>query len=157
MLMVFWVLSALLCLAALGFVLPWIRSPKVMCLVIGIILGGAYGLYWQQGSSQYLSGFYSKEGQSQREKRNEFRILLTEFRKEEFRLKLKLEENSEDQDAKWRLWDLLAIKALYNNDQSLAIQYWEKAIPIMPENLRGDFKAKIKTAVDFLRQPETKR
>lgn len=142
MLIIFWISTFLLYVAALAFVLPWIRSTTLKVLIFAILFCGAYGHYWVQGSSPYLAAYYSSEEQLQREKRGEFRVLLSEFRKEEFRLKLRLEENSADQDAEWRLCDLLAIKALYNRDQKLAVQYWDKAIRLMPEHLRDEWKVK---------------
>jgi len=124
----FWISTLLLALGALGFILPWIRVWQGVLIIGGLFLGSLYILYWQGGNSQYLAHYYSKEEALKRIQRIKFRKLLVEFKKEEFRLKLRLQENPADQEAEWRLLDLLAIKAVYNQDYPLALEYWQTAL-----------------------------
>jgi len=137
MVIIFWVITGLLLICALGFILPSIRLWRIKVLVACILSLCAYFLYFQYGKSQYLVHYYSAEEQLQRNKQASFRRLLAEFRKEEFRLKLRLEENPKDLEAEWRLLDLLAIKAIYHRDYSQAIQYWKQALEKIPKNAQN--------------------
>src|SRR5258708_32115326 len=110
----FWVATLLLLVCAFWFVLPWLRSLQDSIFIFFIISLIAYGLYFNLGNARYLSAYYSQDEKLLRLRQVEFRQLLAEFRKEEFRLKLRLEENPNDLDAEWRLLDLLGIKALQN-------------------------------------------
>ncbi|HXH55644.1 MAG TPA: hypothetical protein VNK03_07895 [Gammaproteobacteria bacterium] len=103
----------------------------------------SYGLYGYWGSSRHLPHYYSKEEAHYRLKQADFQVLLAEFRKEEFRLRLRLEQDPKDIDAAWRLLDLFAIKALQDGDRKLAIQYWERALDKVPQHLKPQFKEKI--------------
>lgn len=143
MIIYFWSATALLLLLAFGFFLPWMRSWRLSVFLIFVLSLSSYGLYVYWGSSRYLPHYYSKEEQLYRIKQTDFQLLLAEFRKEEFRLRLRLENNPNDIDAEWRLLDLLAIKALQNNDRKLAIQYWESALGKVPQDLKSQFKEKI--------------
>jgi hypothetical protein len=113
----FWVSTlVLLCLSG-AFFLPWIK-PRVFGLAITSFFAfSAYGLYWHWGSSQYFDQYYSAKEQQFRARQPGLRALLTEFKKEEYRLKLSLEENPKDKDASARLVELLAIKALIEGKQ----------------------------------------
>ena len=103
----------------------------------------SYTLYFHWGSSQYLAEYYAPESELLRQKHKAFRPLLAEFIKEEFRLSARLEENPKDIEAQYRLYDLLAIKALQGGDQKLAAQYWNEAAKIAPEELKKEYEAKV--------------
>ena len=137
MVITFWIITGLLLISAFGFILPWLRSWRIRVLVACLLSLCAYILYFQYGKSQYLVHYYSAEEQLQRNKQASFRKLLAEFRKEEFRLKLRLEENPKDLEAEWRLLDLLAIKAIYHRDYPQAIQYWKQALVKIPKNAQN--------------------
>jgi cytochrome c-type biogenesis protein CcmH/NrfG len=143
MLIYFWVATAILLILAFGFFLPWIRAWRLSVGLICLFSAISYGLYGYWGSSCHLSHYYSQEEMHYRLKQADFQVLLAEFRKEEFRLRLRLEENPKDSEAEWRLLDLLAIKALQDGDRKLAIQYWERALDKVPENFKPQFKEKI--------------
>jgi hypothetical protein len=113
MLIYFWSATAVLLILALGFFVPWMRSWRWSIGLICVISVMSYGLYIYWGSSRYLSHYYSREEQLHRLKQADFQVLLADFRKEEFRLRLRLEQNPKDIDAERRLVDLLAIKALF--------------------------------------------
>lgn len=143
MLIYFWSSTTVLLILALGFFLPWLRSWRLSLFLICVIFASSYGLYIYWGSSRYLPHYYSKEEQLYRLRQTEFQLLLAEFRKEEFRLRLRLERDPNDVDAEWRLLDLLAIKALQDGNRQLAVQYWESALGKVPKGLRSQFKEKI--------------
>ncbi len=135
MVILFWLITFLLLGCAFLFVLPGLRNWRIRILVAMIIAGVIYGLYFQWGNSQRLKVYYSKEDQVLREQQIAFRPMLTEFKKEEFRLRLRLEENPNDNDAEWRLLDLLAIKAITNKEHKLAERYWQAALKKIPEDV----------------------
>jgi len=112
MLLLFWFITLCLFLLALGFVLPWVRAGRLGFLIAGVLCVVSYGLYLHWGSSSYLKQYYSKAEKDIRLKQAEFRILLTEFKKTEFRLRARLEENPNDQDAQQHLLEVLKIKAM---------------------------------------------
>jgi hypothetical protein len=143
MLIYFWLITALLLLFAFACFIPWIHSWRVSICLIIMLSVITYMLYIYWGSSQYLRHYYSAEEQLYRLKQADFQLLLADFRKEEFRLRLKLEQDPKDVDAEWRLLDLLAIKALQANDFKLAVDYWENALDKVPQALKPQFKAKI--------------
>lgn len=130
---IFWMITLLLLLFALAFVLPWIKGLHQKMLISVVLALFTYGLYFYWGNSQHLAYYYSIEEQQQRAKQTEFRKMLAEFRKQEFRLRLRIEENPADVDAEWRLLDLLAIKAIQKSDYALAVQYWQSAIQKIPK------------------------
>lgn len=140
---IFWVTTVLLLILAFGFFLPWIRAWRFSLGLICLFSVISYGLYGYWGSSRDLSHYYSTEEAHYRLKQADFQVLLAEFRKEEFRLRLRLEQDPKDIEATWRLLDLLAIKALQDGDPKLAIQYWESALDKVPEDLKSQFKEKI--------------
>lgn len=143
MIIFFWSSTTVLLILALGFFLPWLRSWRLSLFLICVIFASSYGLYIYWGSSRYLPHYYSKEEQLYRLKQTDFQLLLAEFRKEEFRLRLRLERDPNDIDAEWRLLDLLAIKALQDGNRSLAVQYWKSALGKVPKDLKSQFKEKI--------------
>ncbi len=113
MIILFWVATLLLFFIACGFVVPRLQSLRMILGVIILMAVSVYGLYYSWGNSHYLPQFYSKEQQDARSRLPKMQKLLAEFRKEEYRLRFRLEENPNDQDAEQRLVNLLAIKALY--------------------------------------------
>ncbi len=132
---VFWLITLLLISMSFVFVLPWLRSSFLLMMFTGVfIIIISYVLYFKWGSSQYLQQYYSPQAKLSRVKQLELRLLLAEFRKEEFRLRARLEKNSQDQDAEWRLLDLLAIKAMQDREYPLAIQYWKNALLKIPND-----------------------
>jgi cytochrome c-type biogenesis protein CcmH/NrfG len=145
MLIYFWSATALLLILAFGFFLPWIRAWRFSVGLICLLSVVSYGLYGYWGSSRHLPHYYAKEEVHYRLKQADFQVLLADFRKEEFRLRLRLEQDPKDIDAAWRLLDLLAIKALQDGDRKLAIQYWESALEKVPKHLQPQFKEKILT------------
>lgn len=149
MVIFFWSATALLLLLALVFFLPWMRSWRLSLFLIFVISLTSYGLYVHWGSSQYLAHYYSKDEQLYRVKQQDFQLLLAEFQKQEFRLRLRLEHDPNDRDAEWRLLDLLAIKALQDGDRKLAVQYWQSALGKVPEDLKLEFKQKIQQHQDL--------
>jgi hypothetical protein len=118
MLILFWLITAFLCLVALGFIISILPIGRSSIFIVVIFLGLSYGLYGQWGSSRYLKQYYSQTERNIRQKQLELRMLLTEFRKTEFRLRVRLEENPKDQDAAQHLVELLKIKALLKNPES---------------------------------------
>jgi len=143
--LIFWATTVLLIFFAMTFFVPWLSSQKKIALLIACLFSGTvYALYGYWGSSSLLEQYYSKEAVEASTKQVELRRLMTEFKKEEYRLRFRLEENSKDLDAEWRLLDLLAIKALLENNKSQAKQYWEEALKKSPDNLKEDFKQKLK-------------
>ena len=140
---IFWSITALLLILAFGFFLPWIRAWWFSLGLIFLFAVISYGLYDYWGSSHQLSHYYSKEEAYYRQRQADFQVLLAEFRKEEFRLRLRLEHDPKDIEATWRLLDLLAIKALQDGDPKLAIQYWESALNKVPQHLKPQFEEKI--------------
>ena len=144
MLLLFWAITAFLTLVAIGFFLPWIGSRKLAVMIVVLFSTIVYGLYTHWGSSQLLGSYYSGEDLKVHGKEAKLRRLMTEFKKQEYRLRLRLEENPEEMDAKWRLLDLLAIKALLEGNPDLARQDWEEALKKVPENLKPEFSDKLK-------------
>ncbi len=143
MIIYFWVFTVILLIIAFGCFVPWIRAWRLSLVLMGLFSIVSYGLYTHWGSHQHLAHYYSSEEEAYRLKQAEFQILLAEFRKEEFRLRLRLEQNPQDIAAEWRLLDLLGIKALQNGDAKLAVQYWESAFDKAPTDLKPQFKEKI--------------
>lgn len=143
MLIYFWIATAILLILAFGFFLPWIRAWPLSLGLMCVFSVTSCGLYYYWGSSRHLSHYYSKAEMQYRLKQTDFQVLLAEFRKEEFRLRLRLEQDPKDFDAEWRLLDLLAIKVLQEGNRKLAIQYWEKALDKVPEDLKPQIKEKI--------------
>lgn len=139
----FWFATATLLILAFGFFLPWIRALWLSLGLSCLVVVTSYGLYSYWGSSEHLPRYYSKEEKAYRLKQADLQILLAEFRKEEFRLRLRLEQNPKDIDATWRLLDLLAIKALQDGNTKLAIEYWESALDKIPQDLKPQFEEKI--------------
>jgi cytochrome c-type biogenesis protein CcmH/NrfG len=133
---IFWIITILLVFCALGFILPWIKSIRYKILVSALLSVTTYGLYLQWGSSEYLPNYYSSDEQSQRAKQTHFRKLLAEFRKQEFRLRLKLEEDPTDLDAEWRLLDLLAVKAVQSGEYAQAVQHWQAVLLKIPKDVK---------------------
>lgn len=152
MIAIFWLLNIFLFSLSLFFVLPWLKVLKNKIFICLVMLWVAFGLYLHWGSSEHLADYYSEQGRTLRIKHQELRKLLAEFRKEEFRLRIRLEKNNSDIDAEWRLLDLLAIKALYNQDYKLAVQYWQSAIKKIPkqEDLSLD-KERIENMIDLMK------
>ena len=110
---IFWVVTVLLALVAQAFFLPWVKQVKVSMLLALGFLGTAYGLYAYWGNSHHLSQYYSEKEKNFREHQPALRALLTEFKKEEYRLRLRLEENANDKEALEQLKELLKVKALF--------------------------------------------
>lgn len=144
MLIYFWSSTIVLLILAFGFFLPWLHSWRFSVFLICVVFICSYGLYAYWGSSRYLPHYYSEEEQLYRFKQIDLQRLLAEFRKEEFRLRLRLVQDPNDRDAEWRLLDLLAIKALQDGDRPLAVQYWESALGKVPKDLKSQFKEKIR-------------
>jgi hypothetical protein len=143
--LIFWATIVLLTFFAMAFFVPWLYSQKKVALLIACVFSGTvYALYSYWGSSSLLGQYYSKEAVEASTKQVELRRLMTEFKKEEYRLRFRLEENSKDLDAEWRLLDLLAIKALLENNKNLAKQYWEEALKKCPDRVKEEFKDKLK-------------
>jgi hypothetical protein len=134
----FWICTIILLLLALGFVLPRLHSFRAGVLVTLGLAAVTYSLYGQWGSSSHLDQYYSKEEDLYRTKQFEFRKLLTEFKKQEFRLRLRIEEDPDDHEAQWQLFDLLAIKALQNREYEQAMAYWEAALKKLPANNKNN-------------------
>jgi len=130
---IFWLMTFLLLAISFVFILPWLRNSLTMLVISTLITASSYGLYLAWGSSQHLKQYYSVQAKFSRLKQAELRQLLAEFRKEEFRLRARLEKDPTDQDAEWRLLDVLAIKALHNHEYVQAVQYWEKALAKIPD------------------------
>jgi len=145
MIFYFWFTTALLLILAFGFFLPWIRAWRFSLGLICLFSVISYGFYSYWGSSRELPHYYSTEEVDYRQKQADFQVLLAEFRKAEFRLRLRLEQDPKDIDAAWRLLDLLAIKALQDGNRKLAIAYWESALDRVPQHLKLQFKEKILT------------
>lgn len=138
---IFWLGTLLLLACAFGFIYPWLRSTPLFSWVVFLVISFvAYTLYFNLGKSRYLPGYYSPEAKALRLRQAELRQLLTEFKKEEFRLKLRLEADPSDSDAEWRLLDILAIKALQNGEKAQALDYWQKALIKMPEPLKAQYE-----------------
>jgi len=108
----FWVSTVILLGLSGAFFLPWIKCRVFGLAITSLFACSAYGLYWHWGSSQYFEEYYSAKEQQFRARQPGLRALLTEFKKEEYRLKLSLEENPKDKNASARLAELLAVKAL---------------------------------------------
>lgn len=132
MLMIFWASTILLLICALICILPWLPNLRLKILTGFLIFFTAYGFYYHLGRSASLPSYYALEKNLQGIKQSEFRSLLIEFKKQEYRLRVRLEDNPEDIDAEWQLLDVLAIKALQNSDYARAVQYWEAAIKKIP-------------------------
>lgn len=137
MITVFWVATVLMLGCACLFALPWIGIGRAAICVVLCIYGVAYGLYARWGSSHYLTSYYSTQEKQQRAQQRVFRPLWIAFRKEEFRLRLRLEENPQDIDAEWRLLDLLAIKAINQGDIKIAREYWGLALKKIPNTIES--------------------
>ncbi len=140
--MVFWMITVVLTIFAFGFFLPWLRNRQFAGVVALIFLGLVYALYFHWGSSQQLALYYSKEEVAYRDRQGELRMLIAELNKDEYRFRLRLEENPKDLDAEWRLLDLLAIKSLYQGNKPLAQQYWKQALEKMPKNPQHNLEKK---------------
>ena len=149
---IFWLVAILLFSLSQFFILPWLKAVRIKAVISLAMAFMVFGLYLQWGSSKHLDDYYSSQGISLRTKHEELRQLLTEFRKEEFRLRIRLEKNSNDLEAEWRLSDLLAIKALYNQDYQLAIKYWEIAIAKIPKPAGTPDEVRIRTMINLMRQ-----
>ena len=151
---IFWLTTFLLLLISFAFILPWLRVSVAMLLVGGVLAISSYGLYLIWGSPQQLTQYYSISAQFSRIKQAEVRELLADFRKEEYRLRVRLEKDPNDQDAQWRLLDVLAIKALYHHEYADAMQYWEHALAKMPNNKATEHeKLRIRGVIEKIREP----
>lgn len=152
MLLFFWIITIFLTLLAVLFFLPWIGSQKngpqswgLGFFITLIFCAIVYGLYFHWGSSSLLEAYYSMEVKNKDAKQVELRRLMTEFKKQEYRLRLQLAEDPEDKEAEWRLLDLLGIKALLESDRTLAKQYWEEALKKAPKEMESVLLQKIKS------------
>jgi hypothetical protein len=113
MISIFWISTLFLGVIAQAFFLPWVKQPALRVMMMTVFLGSAYGLYFYWGSSTFLPQYYSEKETAFRKRQPELRILLTEFKKEEYRLRLRLEENPNDKEVLKQLTELLKIKALF--------------------------------------------
>lgn len=129
---IFWLSTVFLTLLCLVFLLYTIKSFVLGTILSILFIGLSYGLYFHWGSYAHLKEYYSESNRELRTKQGELRRLLTEFKKTEFKLRQRLEENPEDLEAEWRLLDVLAIKSLQNQEFELAIQYWDEALLKIP-------------------------
>ena len=154
----FWTITFLLLVIAFAFILPRLRSPLAMLFVSTLVTATSYGLYLTWGNSQHLKQYYSPRAKLSRAKHIELRPLLAEFRKEEFRLKARLEKDPNDLDAQWRLLDVFAIKALHDHEYEKALQYWESALVKIPNRKGMEIERhRISKMIETLRKRESIR
>jgi cytochrome c-type biogenesis protein CcmH/NrfG len=131
--MIFWLVCLILLFFASAFILPWLPQKRArLCFVLFLIMF-TFGCYYYFGSSQQLTSYYVTLVEFPKQKISNVQKLFTEFKKYEFKLRQRLEDNPKDIDAEWRLLDVLAIKALQNGELELAKAYWENALKKLPE------------------------
>ena len=146
---IFWAIIIMMTAMALGFVLPWLQSKRLKIGFSFLILLASFGAYWQLGSGPMLPEYYSKEAQILRHRQDKTRILLADLRKKEFKLQLKIEENPDDIEAQWNLLNVKGIYAYQLGYYPLAVEYWQKALELMPDTVEGNvFKNMIKKLIE---------
>lgn len=124
MVFLFWSCTVGLLFLAVGIIFPWISRVRTF-IYIFIILGMvAYSLYFSLGSSQYLKAYYSIN-QAQRAR---MQPLLTELKKQEYRLRFYLEDHPNDNLAHSQLLEILGIQALQAGDKDLAQRCLKEAL-----------------------------
>ena len=141
MVFLFWSCTIGLLLLAVGVIFPWISRIKIafsIFVAIGIV---AYSLYFFLGSSQHLKAYYSIN----QEQRARMQPLVTELKKQEYRLRFYLEEHPNDSLAHSQLLEILGIQALQVGNQDLAKRFLtealnkvnEKEFPNRKQHLQG--------------------
>lgn len=150
MLIIFWISTFVLLACALICIFPCLSSYRQKFIISFFVFFSAYGCYFYLGSSKDLPAYYTLEKSLQGLKQSQFPTLLIDFKKQEYKLRVRLEDNPADVDAEWRLLDILAIKALQNRDYAQAVQYWEALIKVLPNSpyntdIRARFVDLIKT------------
>lgn len=111
-----------------------LNSKSTLIFTLILIPLFSYVFYYSFGSSQYLKDYYSLTDQKNREQMRRIRPLMTELKKQEFRLRFHLEENPKDTVVQSQLLELLAIQALQAGDINLAKQFLMKALEVLPEH-----------------------
>lgn len=152
---IFWICTLILCLCALCFILPWVPSIKMRFAYIIFLVIGSYALYHAFGSASHLKDYCSEESTRMRANLTRIQPLLTEFKKQEIKLKMHLEEFPNDALAECQLLDIMAIKALQNQQRQEAIKYWEQALKKLPNKEEHKvFKAHMESMVIKLKKAD---
>ncbi len=133
MMLLFWILTFFFTLLAISIFIPWLKFNIRSLFVFSFIILFTYSFYYTFGASQYLQGYYTSDDLINREQMQRIRPLMTELKKQEYRLRFHLEENPKDYLAQSKLLELLSIQALQSGDQTLAKQFLLKALELLPE------------------------
>lgn len=147
MIVIFWGATFLLLLIVFFFIYPWIRSRFVFWTIVIVLPLGAYPLYLKLGQIAQVKVYYANlktnlttdaQSGAKNEAQNQAQIdkmqrLLSMLRKQETRLRLKLEETPGDLLLQGKLLDVLAVMALQKGEVALAQAYWGEALVILKE------------------------
>jgi len=133
MVFLFWGISFCLLLLAVGLIIPWLsgfRLKAVIFVGLGIF---TYVVYGKLGYSQQLQAYYSVDRSDEQAQRHKMQPLMMALKKQEYRLRLYLEDYSDDRLAQSQLLEILGIQAMQAGDQVLARRCLEQALSVMGE------------------------
>lgn len=139
MIFIFWFCSALLFGNALLFILPFLPGKKAKLATVfffGLLI---YPLYVTLGAPQQLENYYSGAGTNFRLTQDKMRPLFSQLKKQQGRLRLRLNANADDTISKALLLELLGVEALYREDHALALKFWEGSLTLLENTKETDF------------------
>lgn len=146
----FWILCLLLISLSTLFFIPWLSTWRIRLAAVCFIICFTIGLYSITGGLQRQRHLALQQLDSAWEtKRLELRHMLNAFKKQEFKLRQQISEHPEDNEAEYRLIDLMAIKALQQGKVDVAINLWQKVLTKMPihkdtQNMRDRIENSLK-------------
>lgn len=138
MIWIFWIITLLMLMMSLCFIIPWIKSSFGKAALVILVPCFAYGGYGYLGTSFALPFYYSKEMQNTLNEQIKMRRVLAMLQKKEFLLRVRLEENPKDLEARWNLLNLMGIQSYQSKNYPRAIEYWQAALKLMPNKGETD-------------------
>jgi len=130
---VFWLITGLMFLCALGCVMPRLGSWRWRVGVGCCLFASSYIFYGLIGSARLLSEYNSPTAKAFRRTQVAFRQPMSQLKKSEFRYRLQIEQQPEQIAFQWKLLDNLATQAVQKGELNTAIEYWEQALERFPK------------------------
>lgn len=145
MVALFWISTFALLLLAVSIVFPWLKIKQNVLIFI-TLAALAYPLYLHLGSSQHLKAYYSIN----HHQRARMQPLMVQLKKQEYRLRLYLEEYPGDNLARSQLLEILGVQALQVGDKNSARKCFEEALVQMKEIDLAERKQHLRTLLQQL-------
>lgn len=148
--LLFWLLTFLLLNCALLFFMPWLKAWRRNVLWGLIVFVGSYGIYQQVGSAQQLKQYFASQTPDVIKRRLGLRLQLADFRKKEFQLRIRLEQEPKNEEIEWKLLDLLALQAMYAGEFNQALEHWRLAEARITNEKFSTDKKRILRSIELL-------